>query len=483
MNFSSFETLLLTGALLIVVSIAIARFSETSGLPVLLIFLIVGMAAGQEGPGGFVFNDFNLAQRIGIVCLIFILFAGGLDTRWYEVSPRLKQALSLSTLGVLLTALSAGFFLHLVLNRPWLECFLLGAIISSTDAAAVFSVLRAKAIRLKPGLRPLLELESGSNDPMAVFLTIAVIALLTKPVDTGGALIVSILFLKQFGWGTLFGLGGGKLLIWLFNRARFSYEGFYPVFGMAYALGLYGAAGVAGGSGFLAVYLAGLIVGNSRVSKRNSLLRFFDGLAWLSQIGMFLTLGLLAVPSLLLTITPAGIAAAAFLMLVARPLGVFISLATSSLNWREKTFVSWVGLRGAVPVVLATYALQANLESGMWIFNVVFFIVISSALLQGWSIPLAARFLDVAQSKSEKSTDEEDVVEYFVPPDSPVINKPLVDIPLPPHVRIVLISRDGNFLVPHGDTVLLDGDVLMTLCRPAQGPIVQALLSGKEQRL
>jgi cell volume regulation protein A len=328
-------------------------------VPVLLLFLGIGMMAGSEGPGGIYFDDAALAQAIGVMALIFILFAGGLDTRWPEVKPTVWQATSLATLGVLLTAVLVGLFAFYVLKLSLISGLLLGAIVSSTDAAAVFSVLRSRSISLRGQLKPLLELESGSNDPMAVFLTVGILQLMTIPGTSLGS--IAVLFAVQMGLGIVFGLGLGKLMVLMFNHMKSAYEGFYPVFAMAAASFIYGSTAACGGSGFLAVYIAGLIAGNSEFIHKKSMLRFFDGFAWLSQITMFLTLGLLVFPSRIIPVIGVGLACSFFLMLIARPVGVLISLLFARLQWREKVLVSWVGLRGAVPLVLATFPLLAGI--------------------------------------------------------------------------------------------------------------------------
>jgi cell volume regulation protein A len=285
------------------------------------------------------------------------------------------------------------------------------------------------------------------------------------------------LFVQEFGLGAGLGLLLGRLLVAMLNNARFSHEGFYPVFTLAFALSIYAATYLLGGSGFLAVYMAAILVGNSRVSRRNSIFRFFDGLAWLSQIAMFLTLGLLVFPSKLLPVMGAGLAVSAFLMLVARPLSVFLMLGRSHWGWKARAFIGWVGLRGAVPIVLATYALQAGVPEAEWLFNVVFFTVLSSALLQGWSIPLAARMTGCEAPVAPEGHTEE-VHEFFVPTGSSVAGKAIVNIGLPFDARIVLLSRNGDFLVPRGSTVVEEGDVLMVLSPPGEGRAVQAILAG-----
>lgn len=485
----SIEYVLLIGSALILVSIALAKVSDNLGVPTLLLFLGMGMLAGSEGPGGIYFDDALLAQSVGIVALVFILFAGGLDTKWSEVKPVFWQATSLATVGVLITALSVGLFASVALNTPLLNGLLLGAVVSSTDAAAVFSVLRSKNVSLRGKLKPLLEFESGSNDPMAVFLTIGLIQLLTIPQTTFGS--IALLFVVQMTVGAVLGLGFGKTLVFLINRLKLSYEGIYSVFVLAFAALIYGATASMGGSGFLAVYVAGLVAGNDDFVQKRSLLRFFDGLAWLSQIAMFLTLGLLVFPSHIAPVIGIGLLTSVFLMLVARPLSVFLSLTFAKLNWKEKTFVSWVGLRGAVPIILATFPLIAGLPDAELIFNVVFFIVLTSALLQGWSIPVIARLLrlDAPFEQKRRSPIEfaplegvdTELIDLIVPYTSAAAGKSIIELDLPQDSLIVLISRNENFIVPSGGTLLQENDIVLVLVNKSNLPSVRAIFEKQRE--
>ena len=482
------EYILLVGPILILISIAIARFSDNLGVPTMLLFLGIGMLAGSEGPGGIQFDDPALAQSIGIIALVFILFAGGLDTNWSQVRPAVWQASSLATLGVFLTTLAVGAFVSILLNFSLMNGLLLGAIVSSTDAAAVFSVLRSRNISLRGQLKSLLELESGSNDPTAIFLTIGLIQLLTDVNASAGSLALHFIF--QMGLGAAFGYGLGKAMVFFLNRLKLAYEGIYPVFSLAFAALVYGATASIGGSGFLAVYTAGLVASNTEFVHKKSLLRFFDGLAWLSQITMFVTLGLLVFPSQIVPIMGLGLLVSGFLMLVARPLSVFISLSISKFQWKEKAFISWVGLRGAVPIVLATFPLLAGLPDARLMFNLVFFIVLTSALLQGWSIPVAARVFKVDAPPELKrryplefspveGVDTE-LVDLIVPYNSPAAGKSIVELGMPPDSLIVLVSRDESFLVPSGGTVLQEGDTVLVLVTKNNLPQVRSVLAKQK---
>ncbi|BBA69726.1 potassium/proton antiporter [Geobacter sulfurreducens] len=466
-----FEYLLLGVSLLLLVSILASKVSSRLGVPALLLFLLVGMLAGSDGPGGYQFDNPILVQSLGIVALAYILFAGGLDTNWRSVRPVLGRALILSTLGVFVTALLVGWFIHAVLDFSLLEGLLVGAIVSSTDAAAVFSVLRSRNVSLSGELKPLLELESGSNDPMAVFLTVAIISLLVDPGAKLYHLPLLVLWQMVVGGAAGYLLGKGGVL--LINRLRLEYEGLYSVLTLTLVLLIYSGTVLLKGNGFLAVYAAGLVMGNSSFVQKKSLVRFHDGLAWLMQITMFLILGLQVYPSHLVPVTLVGLCTAAFLMLVARPVSVFATLLFTPMTVREKTMISWVGLRGAVPIVLATFPLMAGVGKAEMIFNVVFFIVCSSALLQGSTIPLAARWLGLDAPMLAKrrrpfefeASDEGkgELVEIEISPVSLAVNRQIVDLHLPAGSLIVLIQRRGEFVVPGGGTLIEAGDTVHLL--------------------
>ncbi|MGH7388246.1 MAG: potassium/proton antiporter [Candidatus Rokuibacteriota bacterium] len=470
----SIDHLLLGAALLLLLSVVASKTSGRSGVPVLLFFLAIGMLAGSDGPGGIYFDDPWLAQSLGVVALVVILFAGGLDTDWRSVRPVLHHGLGLATFGVLLTALCLGGFVSTALGYPLVEGLLLGAIVSSTDAAAVFAVLRSRNVGLRGHLKPLLELESGSNDPMAVFLTTGLIHLITTPAASMAGLLPG--FVVQMGLGAAAGYGLGRLTILAVNRIRLEYEGLYPVLTLSLVLLTYGATATIGGNGFLAVYVAGLVVGNHELIHRNSLMRFHDGLAWLMQIAMFLTLGLLVFPSRLLPIAGVGLVVSLFLMLVARPLSVLLVLSLADMPFREKLLVAWVGLRGAVPIVLATFPLLAGVPRAEALFNLVFFVVLTSVLLQGTSIPRIAQWLGVdapipAPPRGPVEAVAADargsvLTEFRIPERSAVVGRQVVDLGLPDRALIVLIKRKDDVIVPGGGTVIEADDALVVLCEP-----------------
>lgn len=466
------ENILLIGSILLFVSIISSKTSLRLGVPVLILFLVIGMLAGSDGPGGIYFNDPETARLLGTIALTFILFSGGLDTKWESIRPVIRNGIALSTIGVLITAISVGLFATYVFGFSFREGMLLGAIVSSTDAAAVFSILRSRNVGLKGNTRPLLELESGSNDPMAYFLTISFIDLVQNPETPFFTLIPT--FFVSMGFGVVLGYVSGKATHRLLNRIKLDFEGLYPVLVLAIVLFTYSFTEWVEGNGFLAIYVSGLVLANSKFIHKKSLVRFYDGQAWVMQIVMFLTLGLLVFPSQILPIMDEGILVAAFLIFVARPAAVFISLAfAKDLNLRKKLFISWVGLRGAVPIIFATYPLLAGIDNDHTLFNLVFFISVSSVLIQGTTLAHVARWLHVNVPDKLKRRFPLDVemkedihselLEVDLPESSSAIGKPIVDLHLPKSALIVLIHRDGKYLTPHGDTVLLAGDHLLIM--------------------
>ncbi len=463
------EYILLGAASLLLLSIIVSKASGKLGVPVLLLFLVLGMLAGSDGPGGIYFDNARIAQGLGVVALVFILFAGGLSTEWARMRPVLWSGISLSTIGVFITGFLVGAFAHFVLKFTWIESLLIGSIISCTDAAAVFSVLRSRNARLKGKLEPLLELESGSNDPMAVFLTISLTELLMIPA-TPAIKFVPMFFL-QMGLGAAFGYGMGKAMIMVINRLKLEYEGLYPVLTLSSVIFTYGATTALHGNGFLAAYIAGVVLGNSDFIHKKSLMRFHDGLSWLMQITMFLTLGLLVFPKRLIPIIGVGLLMSLFLIFIARPLSVFLSLLLAKLSIREKAMISWVGLRGAAPIILATFPMLAGAPRADLYFHIVFFIVLTSSLLQGTTIPLVARRLGVDSRTTEKrrppleyepaGTTRDELVEMQVPRDSAVVGRMVLELGLPPGSLIVLLTRGDETIVPAGGTVIEADDELL----------------------
>lgn len=462
--------LLLIGSVLLLISIIAGKTSSRFGVPTLILFLFVGTLAGSEGLGGIYFDDPHVSQLIGVVALNFILFSGGLDTNWASVKPVLWRGISLSTIGVFVTALCVGLFVHLVLDFSLIEGLLLGSIVSSTDAAAVFSILRNKGIGLKGSLRPLLEFESGSNDPLAYFLTITFTSIaLAGDVNLGELLLKLV---QQFLIGGAMGILMGKASTWLINRIKLDYDGLYAVLILGLAFFTYSVTHEMGGNGFLAIYLCAVVLGNSNFIHKRSMIRFYEGQAWLMQIILFLTLGLQVFPSEVLKVAGAGVLISAFLILVARPVGVFLSFIFFKTSIRNKLFISWVGLRGAVPIVFATYPLIAGLEQAPLLFNLVFFISVSSVLLQGTTLGLAAKLLHVVLPgnvrRRELGIDQFEKVKgsmksAVVHEGSLVAGKKIVDMNIPYTVYIMAIKRDNHYIQPNGSTRVLKDDVLYFL--------------------
>lgn len=457
--------IILIGSILLFLSILAGQRAYKFGVPALVLFLAVGMLAGTDGIGGINFDNPATAQFIGVVALNFILFSGGLDTDWKTVRPVLGQGIMLSTVGVLLTAILTGLFVHWVVpGFSLFEGLLLGSIVSSTDAAAVFSILRSKNLKLKYNLRPILEFESGSNDPMAYLLTIICLGLVINP-DTPVASSILKFFLQIIvggGAGILFGIA----MVWIAQHLKLSYSGLYPVMIIALMYFTYAATDKIGGNGFLAVYLAALWFGNHRIPHRASLLNFFDGFAWLMQIILFLTLGLLVYPSQIVPVIGIGLLVSVFMMLVARPFSVFTSLLFFKMPLRSKHFTSWVGLRGAVPIVFATYPLIAGIDKAGMIFNIVFFISLTSILLQGTTLPLFAKWMRVSapeekmigQKPELDPSEVSNLIEIQIAEGNAYVGKPLSETPFPAGARITMLRRGDDHLIVTGATILQAGD-------------------------
>lgn len=467
------EQIFLIGSVLLIISLFTSKTSARFGIPTLIFFLLVGILAGSEGIGKIDFEDAGLAQVLGVVALNFILFSGGLDTRLESIKPIIWRGISLSTLGILVTAGTVGIFIHAISDFTLAEGLLLGSIVSATDASAVFSIIRTRNIGLKGFIRPTLELESGSNDPMAYILTVSITAFIAHGDMTWYQLLLS--FLLQMAVGAVSGYVLGRLMVWVINRIALDTEGLYPVLVMAFIFFCYSFTHLIHGNGFLAIYLAGLVLGNSNFIHKKSLIRFYDGQAWLMQIIMFLTLGLLVFPSHIYPIMWLGLLVSMVLIFVARPLAVFISLAFFDIRLREKLFISWVGLRGAVPIVFATFPMLEHINKASKIFHLVFFISTTSVLIQGTTLPIVAKWLKLivpARVKRKSALDLElsdslksELVEIIIPAENHVIGKSIVQLDIPPTAFIVLLSRESKYLQPSGSTILAEGDKLLVLAR------------------
>lgn len=467
----SLENIFLIGSILLLLSIIASKTTGKLGVPSLVVFLLIGILTGSDGIGLINISDPHIAQYLGIIALTFILFSGGLDTKWESVKPVLWHGIILSTLGVFLTALCLGIFISYFFDFTIAEGILIGAIVSSTDVAAVFSILRSKSIGLKRNLRPLLELESGSNDPMAYFLTIGVTSLLINKDISGLSLIP--MFFQQMIIGAVAGYLLGKAMIFIVNKIGLDYEGLYPVLILALIFLTYGITAYLNGNGFLAVYLSAIILGNENFIHKKSIIRFYDGQAWLMQIVMFLSLGLLVFPKHMLPFAGNGLIIALFLMVVARPVSVFLCLIFFKLRIRELLLISWVGLRGAVPIVFATYPLIQGVEKSFVIFNIVFFIVITSVLIQGTTIPVVAKFLRVFEPVKFKTrypleiemTDnfKSELFEIIIQKNSYAKGKKIFELNFPKTSLIVLINRGEKYITPAGSTEIEAGDKLLVM--------------------
>lgn len=386
------------------ISVYASKISEKIGLPLLLVFLGIGMLLGSEGVFGIYFDNNLLAQAVGSVALIFILYGGGLDTYFKDIKKILISGIVLATLGVILTAFVVALFVYMFWNISFLEAMLLGSIVSSTDAAAVFMILRSQKIALKNNIKPLLELESGSNDPMAIFLTITILQLIMLQ----GAVNVwefLVQFIAQFAVGGVVGIVCGYIFPKICAKLNIAQPGLYPLISVAWMFIIFGCASLLGGNGYLSIYLAGIVTNKFAFPFKSHIIAFHDAMAWMMQIAIFLILGLLVFPSQLPEVALQALAVVFVLMLVARPVGVFISLANTQYSKNEKVFISWVGLRGAVPIILATYPFIYGLEQAQFIFNIVFFMVLVSVLLQGTTLGASAKLLGVidVQEKSKEN--------------------------------------------------------------------------------
>ena len=474
---------LLLGGLLLLIGTLSSKFSARIGMPVLVLFIGVGMVAGSEGLFGLAFEDYRLANSIASAALALILFDGGLRTSWNSFRESWKPALSLATVGVVFTSLVTGLAAAWILEISILHGMLLGAIVGSTDAAAVFAVLRSGGVKLPDRLKSTLEVESASNDPMAIFLTIGLIEVIQGTTESPFELVV--LLVQQFGIGAVGGIAIAFIASHVVNRINLEYPSLYPIMVTALGLIAFALPAVLGGSGFLAVYVAGIVMGNRFVVFRQGIFLFHDAAAWLSQIILFVMLGMLSFPSQLLGVTGAGLLIALVLIFVARPVAMLFSGVPIWFKMRELTFLSWVGLKGAVPITLATFPLMAGIEGAELLFNVVFFVVLISAITQGWSLPTVARRLKLAEPSDPlppislevnalRNVDGE-IVEYTVAPSARVVGQALRDLAFPDGVVVVLSVRDGVVVMPRGATRLRAGDHVFIAMRKRLKPLIDRL--------
>ena len=459
--------LLLIGGVL-AASIVVALGAARAGFPVLVAFLALGMLLGSDGPGGIDFDDAELAREVGIIGLAAILYEGGLQTSWRRLREVAVAAALLSTIGVAVSAILTGFAAYWLFDLTWLESVLLGAVVASTDAAAVFATMRSTHIRRR--LARTLEAESGGNDPAGIALTLGLIAWIERPDDYGFDDLL-VLLVQQIGLGLLVGVGLGLVATWVFSRIPPSVGAFAPVASVAAAALSFGAADVIGGSGFLAVYLVGLAVGSTPSRYRRQLVAFHEGLAFLAQVALFVVLGLLVFPTELPDVALPGLALALLLMLVIRPAAVWASTAFLNFTDRDRILLGWAGLRGAVPIVLATFALSADVPERDTIFNAVFFVVVVSTIVQGRTLEwLAGRLglLSYAPHPPEAPLEvghlsKLDLVDFAVAPDHAIAGAAVREIGLPRTALIAVINRGDDTIPPRGSTVIEPGDRLFVL--------------------
>ena len=470
------ENILLIGAILIFCSILISKTGYRFGIPTLLLFLLVGMGFGSDGLG-LQFDSASDAQFIGMMALSIILFTGGMDTKLHDIRPVLAQGILLSTVGVLVTTLLTGGFIYFLSSStsadialPLLTSLLLAATMSSTDSASVFNLLRSQKMNLKENLRPMLELESGSNDPMAYMLTIALIQVVASGSDLSIGGVAKDL-LVQFFFGGVIGFAFGKFSVWLINKIELSNASLYPILLLSLVFITFTTTDLLKGNGYLAVYIAGVVVGNARLVFRKEVNTFMNGLTWLFQIVMFLSLGLLVNPHEMLDVAWIAVLIALFMILVARPVSVFLCLLPfRGMSHRTRWFVSWVGLRGAVPIIFATYPVVAGIPGSQQIFNVVFFITLLSLIIQGMTISAGARMLhlDLPQEKE----GNEFGVELPEEIDSQLMDQTLTaemlkngnrlaDMDIPKGTLVMLVKRGNEFIIPNGQVELYEGDKLL----------------------
>lgn len=472
------ESLLIAGSFLLFLSIVTTRLSTRLGIPALILFLLVGMAAGHEKLGNIDFHNPMAAQLLGAITLSLILFTGGIETEYKHIQPILWNGILLATVGILITTFCVGIFTWGV-TKLWggsiqftlLEGLLMGSIVASTDAAAVFSIIRSKNMNLKANLSPLLELESGSNDTMAWFLMLLFKTLIItqQAISPMAALFT---FVQEMVVGGLAGIIIGRLMLLLLKNLQLANRSLYPGLILAVVIFTYSGTHFLHGNAFLAVYLVGLILGNRDFPHKKSIIQFCEGVSWLMQIIMFIMLGLLVYPNKLLPIAGIGMLLSMFLMFIARPLSVFLSLCFSrTLNFNHKVFISWVGLRGAVPIVFATYPLLDNIDKAGIIYHIVFFIVLTSILFQGTTLSPLAKWLDLEEPIAEEHTPSiqlsqevnSELIELIVPEHATAIGKKIVQLSLPENSLIVLIKRNGSFIIPRGDTIVTVLDLLMIM--------------------
>jgi len=468
-SLDSVSIAILLGSVLVMAGILSSLLALRFGAPLLLVFLFVGMAAGEGGPGGLRFDDVRTTYLVGSLALALILFDGGLKTRFQSIRAVLAPSIVLATFGVLLTALITAPVAKYALGIGWPEALLVGAVVASTDAAAVFLLVHTQGLRLRPRVGATLEVESGTNDPFAIFLTLVLVELLS--IGQSDSVDVVLQFLREAFLGIVIGVTGAWLVVQALNRVSLP-QGLHAPFVTTAALVIFGVAQISHSSGFLAVYVAGMLIGNRPTRAHNSVVAFLDAATWLAQIVMFVMLGLLVSPERTLSTLLPAVAVALVLMLVARPVAVFLCLAPFRFNWREKTFIAWVGARGAVAIFLASIPMLVGLPNAQIYFDVAFVVVIISLLLQGWTLASAARWLHVALPRTDRGPRrieldlpgqlEQQLVGYAVRANSLFLKRGLI----PSWSKPTLVIRDEKILSPAEAEPVVKGDYLYLLAPP-----------------
>lgn len=451
--------------LVLLISITSTKILYKFGVPILLIFIMLGMLFGSDGIVGIYFNDYQLTNKIATVALIFIMFFGGFGTNWSMAKPVAIPSILLSTLGVVFTAGLTGVFCFLVFKTTLLEGLLIGSIVGSTDAASVFAILRSQRLNLKGSIASMLELESGSNDPCAYMLTTIVLGIMSNS-NNGN---IFIMVLSQILLGGMVAVVLAKLSIYLLRHFKFEIEGFYPIFMTAIAVLAYSLSEYLGGNGYLCVYITGIIIGNAKIPHKKSIFQFLDGISWLMQIMLFFLLGLLAFPSKIPLVIGKGILISIFMILVARPVAIFSILYWFKVPIKQQIFIAWVGIRGAASIVFAIFAETYGVSMNNDIFHIIFFIALFSVVVQGTITPKLAKKLDLIDNeesvfktfndyKEDKSTS---LVEFTIDENNIIANKTIMDANIPEDILVVMIKRNGDVFVPNGSTEVLPGDILV----------------------
>lgn len=458
--------LMIISSLVLLISITSSKVLYKFGVPILLIFIVLGMLFGSDGIIGIQFSDYELTKELSSIALVVIMFFGGFGTNWSMAKPSAVQSILMSTVGVIITATLTGLFSHIVLKTTLLEGLLIGAVVASTDAASVFAILRSQKLNLKGSLAPLLEVESGSNDPVAYMATLSILLLM----DNQGISTLFPIVIKQIIFGLLVGTLLAKFTTLAIKKLKFEIKGFYAIFILAIAILSYSLSEILGGNGYLSVYMSGIIIGNSsQLPYRKSLFQFFDCISWIMQIVLFFMLGLLSFPSKLINIIGISVSISLFMIIVARPVATFITLHPFKYSIKEKLFISWVGLRGAASIVFAIYATTYGVNMKYDIFHIVFFVALFSVSIQGSLLPKVAQKLDlvddntlVLKTFNDYAGDiDRQLIEVSITSDSKWVNKSIADADISEDVLIVMIKRRGKTILPKGTTIIQDKDVLV----------------------